>query len=168
MASSGKTRSILLMRHAKASLGEPDLPDHDRPLNKRGKQSAPFMGALLREKGLVPDIVVTSTARRAVETSDLVVSSLQFDGEILSTSRLYLAEPSNYFDLFAEVPLGARSALFVAHNPGIAELVFQLTAQRPEMCTAGVAHISCQVDEIARLDRTTKCELVAFYRPPRQ
>jgi phosphohistidine phosphatase len=154
------------MRHAKSSLGEPNLPDHDRPLNKRGKQSAPFMGALLREKGLLPDIVVTSTARRAVETSDLVVSALKFEGEILSTSRLYLAEPSNYFDLFAEVPLGSNCALFVAHNPGIAELVFELNAQRLEMCTAGIAHISCQTDEISHLDRTTKCELVAFYWPP--
>lgn len=166
MAANGKTRSILLMRHAKSSLGDPDLPDHDRPLNKRGRQSAPYMGALLREKGLLPDIILTSTARRAVETADLVVSALQFEGEILSTSRLYLAEPSNYFDLFAEVPLGAGRALFVAHNPGIAELVFQLTTQHREMCTAGVAHISCQTDEIAHVNRTTKCELLAFYRPP--
>jgi phosphohistidine phosphatase len=126
------------------------------------------MGELLRDQRLVPDIIVTSTARRAAQTTDAVASASGFDGEILSTSRLYLAEPSNYFDLFSEVPAGTQCALFVAHNPGISDLVTRMTGKSQEMCTAGVAQISCQVDEIANIEPTTRCEFVGFFRPPRE
>ena len=53
------------MRHAKSSWGVPTMPDHDRPLNNRGKKDAPRMGKLLKENNLIPDIIISSTARRA-------------------------------------------------------------------------------------------------------
>ena len=50
-------KSILILRHAKSSWKHPDVNDHDRPLNKRGKRDAPYMGELLRDKHLVPDLL---------------------------------------------------------------------------------------------------------------
>ena len=61
-------KTLLILRHAKSSWKFPDLSDHDRPLNRRGKQDAPRMGRLLKEKGLVPDLVISSTATRAKDT----------------------------------------------------------------------------------------------------
>ena len=53
-------KSVLILRHAKSSWKDPDLPDHDRPLNKRGKRDAPRMGRLLKKEHLVPDVIISS------------------------------------------------------------------------------------------------------------
>ena len=45
-------KRLLILRHAKSSWKDPDLPDHDRPLNKRGKQDAPLMGKVLKDEDL--------------------------------------------------------------------------------------------------------------------
>ena len=62
---------LLLMRHAKSSWGDPTIKDHDRPLNNRGKKDAPRMGKLLKENNLIPDIILSSTAKRAEMTQSL-------------------------------------------------------------------------------------------------
>ncbi|MCB0075198.1 MAG: hypothetical protein KDE20_27255 [Caldilineaceae bacterium] len=51
-------KTLLLLRHAKSSWDDPSLPDHDRPLNERGKASAPMMGALILERGLFPLLIL--------------------------------------------------------------------------------------------------------------
>ena len=61
-------KTLLILRHAKSSWKFPDLTDHDRPLNRRGKRDAPRMGRTLRERELVPDLVISSTATRAMDT----------------------------------------------------------------------------------------------------
>ena len=58
-------KSLLILRHAKSSRKDETLSDHDRPLNRRGKRDAPRLGRLVLEEGLVPDLIVSSTANRA-------------------------------------------------------------------------------------------------------
>ena len=65
-------KTLIVMRHAKSSWKHPDVADHDRPLNKRGKQDAPRMGKLLRQQKLTPQVIVSSTATRARRTADAV------------------------------------------------------------------------------------------------
>jgi len=55
-------KSVLILRHAKSSWKHPDLADHDRPLNKRGKRDAPLIGRLLKKEDLVPESIISSTA----------------------------------------------------------------------------------------------------------
>lgn len=159
--------SLLLMRHAKSSWGTPDLSDHDRPLNKRGRWAAPLMGRMLLEHDLVPDLVCLSTALRVQQTAEEVLAACGYRGEILTTRRLYLAEPPAYFDVFAEVPDGKKRVLVIAHNPGIADICEMLSRQFVEMCTAGIAQIECQESEIAAISSKTPGRLEAFYRPPK-
>ncbi len=158
--------SLLLMRHAKSSWGTPELPDHDRPLNKRGRWAAPLMGRELVDLDLIPDFVCVSTALRAKETADAVIQECGYRGEVLSTKRLYLAEPPAYFDVLSEVPRGIKRVLIIAHNPGIADLAEMMGRTSVEMCTAGVARIDCQAAEIADISGATPGRLVGFYRPP--
>ncbi len=60
---------LLIVRHAKSSWKDPHLVDHQRPLNKRGKKAAPEMGRRLKKRGERPDMIVSSDARRAVDTA---------------------------------------------------------------------------------------------------
>ena len=68
-------KKLLLLRHAKSSWSDDGLPDHDRPLNKRGKKTAPQMGRLLVERDLVPDLIVSSSAKRARKTAEAVAKA---------------------------------------------------------------------------------------------
>lgn len=159
--------SLLLMRHAKSSWGTPDLPDHDRPLNRRGVWAAPLMGSFLREQGLIPDYVCISSALRTQQTAKEVLDACGYTGEIVTCPKLYLAEPKGYFEAFTRVPLGKRRALFIGHNPGIADLAELLGRQYVEMCTAGIAEIECQEAEVCQITSKTPGRLEAFHRPPR-
>jgi phosphohistidine phosphatase len=125
------------------------------------------MGQLMKEQGLLPDVIYSSTARRALETTEAFVAASGFGGEMITTPRLYLAEPKAYLDLFSEVRPGTSCAMFVAHNPGIADLVEQLTGHPQQMCTAGLVHVSLPLEEIAGIETTTRGVFEGLYRPPR-
>ena len=87
-------KTLLILRHAKSSWKHPELSDHDRPLNKRGKRDAPIIGELLRKKGLVPDVIFSSTALRAKDTVSAVTSASGYAGKVIFLSALYSASPN--------------------------------------------------------------------------
>jgi phosphohistidine phosphatase len=76
-------KSVLILRHAKSSWKHPELADHDRPLNRRGKRDTPLMGRLLKKEDLVPEIIISSTATRARSTAEAVAKSSGYKGEII-------------------------------------------------------------------------------------
>ena len=82
-------KTLLIMRHAKSSWKEQDLPDHDRPLNKRGEKDAPRMGKLLKDEDLIPDLIMSSSAVRAKKTAELVVKTCKYKGKIVLNHSLY-------------------------------------------------------------------------------
>lgn len=157
--------TLLLMRHAKSGWDDPSLADHDRPLNARGRKAAPRMGELLVELGLVPDLVVTSTARRALDTAHAVVTSTGYSGRIEVTRRLYLAEPPTFFEVLAELEPSHERVLVVGHNPGISELASLLTGEALELSTAAIARIELPTKSIAALDARSRGKLVDLFRP---
>src|SRR3990172_12140295 len=84
-------KTLMLLRHAKSSWKDAEVPDHDRPLNKRGKKTAPQMGRLLSTEGLVPDLILSSTAVRARETAKAVAKDSSYKGPTELLDSLYLA-----------------------------------------------------------------------------
>ena len=89
-------KSVLILRHAKSSWKHPDLPDHDRPLNKRGKRDAPLMGRLLKKGRSCPRHHHNSTAIRARSTAEAVAKASGYKGEIILNKSLYAAGPEAY------------------------------------------------------------------------
>ena len=75
-------KALLILRHAKSSWKEPLLADYDRPVNKRGKHDAPRVGQFLQEHGLVPDRIISSTAKRARKTAQAVAKTSGYDGKL--------------------------------------------------------------------------------------
>jgi phosphohistidine phosphatase len=153
------------MRHAKSGWDDPSLADHERPLNARGRKSAPRMGELLMQQGLVPDLIITSTARRAVDTAHAVVTSTGYDGRIEVTRRLYLAEPGTYLEVLGELEPRYERVLLVGHNPGISELVGRLTGEAVEMPTAAIARIELAVPSLSAVHGGTRGRLVDLFKP---
>ena len=119
-------RTLVLFRHAKSAW--PDVPDHDRPLARRGIQAAPLMGRWLRDGGLVPDQVLCSTARRARETWQFAQTGLAAAPPVTFDARIYEAAATDLLDLIHEVPPAAGTLLLIGHNPAVGDLAVLLAA----------------------------------------
>lgn len=115
---------LILLRHAKSDWGDPALPDHDRPLNDRGRRAAPLIGAWLRARPPLPDRVLVSDARRTRETW----AGLGLPGEPTFRRDLYHAEAGT---IRAALP-DAGCALLIGHNDGIAEAARRLCHEPPD------------------------------------
>ena len=72
-------KTLLLMRHAKSSWKQKDLPDIERPLSSRGEKDAPMMGRMLKKKELIPDLIISSPAVRARQTVEEVAKKKELN-----------------------------------------------------------------------------------------
>ena len=158
-------KTLLVLRHAKSSWNDPALDDHERPLNKRGRRDAPRMGELVREYGLIPDVIISSDAVRARLTAEAVAEAARYAGEILLDPHLYLASPADILSLLRTVREKAETVMIVGHNPGLEELVAQLTGERQDLPTAALAQIALPIDQWRDLKLSTRGTLVGLWRP---
>jgi phosphohistidine phosphatase len=133
-------RTLLLLRHAKSSWDDPELDDHERPLNKRGTRDASHMGELIGERGLAPDAVLCSDAVRTRATLTLVLAAAGArPARIQIQPRLYLAEPPAIIELVRALPAECQRCLVVGHNPGIHALALGLTGSGERKALAALA-----------------------------
>lgn len=141
------------------------LADHDRPLNKRGKQDAPRIGRFLYQQDLIPDLIVSSTAKRARKTAQAVADEVDYPKEITQTRNLYHAYPEAYFEILEGLDNHFRTVLMVAHNPGIEELVAQLSGIYEQMPTGALAHFELPIDDWQDVEDEMRGKLKGIYRP---
>ena len=158
-------KTLLVPRHAKSSWNDPVLDDHARPLNKRGQRDARRMGELVREYGLIPDVVISSDAVRARLTAEAVAEAARYAGEILLDPHLYMACPADILSLLPMVRENAETVMIVGHNPGFEKLVEQLTGERQDLPTATLAQIRLPIDQWRDLKLSTRGTLVGLWRP---
>lgn len=125
-------QKLLLMRHAKSDWSADGLPDFERPLNKRGRKTAPAVGKWLRQKRLKPDVFVSSPALRARETALLVADELGFPVEaIVFDEAMYDAALGDLLSVIARWREGAQVLLLVGHNPGFDTVLTHLCSKEP-------------------------------------
>ena len=113
------SRRILLLRHAKSAWDEPGLDDFDRPLAPRGRRAAAVMGVYLRDEGLVPDLVLCSGARRAVETWEIASHELPHAPAVEHDPGLYMVPADRLLKRLRKLPAAVRSVLVVGHEGGV-------------------------------------------------
>ena len=160
-------KTLMLLRHAKSSWKEEGLSDHDRPLNKRGKKTAPMMGRLLLENKLVPDLILSSTALRARRTAEAVAEACNYKNSIKHVAELYLASAG-------ELLFQAQSRkdhddidrlMLVAHNPGMEALVSRLSGHPEPFPTAALAVFELGIDSWRALELGVETSLLDLWRP---
>jgi len=159
-------KTLLVLRHAKSSWKDTDLDDHDRPLNKRGKKTAPLMGKLIKDEKLVPDLMISSTALRAKTTAEAVAKSSKYSGNIQIDSRLYLAGIHAMVRLLQEISSDdIDRVMLVGHNPGQEDLIRELTDQDERFPTAALAQIELPIERWSEMEFETQGKLVNLWRP---
>lgn len=128
------------MRHAKSDWDADYGPDHDRPLNRRGIESARLMGRRLTSLGLDPGHVISSTALRARATAELAAESGEWKCSIELEPGFYGGAPADILERTALGP-DVERLMIVGHQPTWGTLVHQLTGESVDMKTAAVAVI---------------------------
>jgi phosphohistidine phosphatase len=135
---------LYLIRHAKSSWENPDIDDFVRPLNDRGKKDAPRMGKRLKEKDVIPDLMISSPASRALETCKAIGAILDYPQEKIKTDkRLYHASEEQLLTVVQELKDRSHDdteiVLLFGHNPGLTDFANQLLNQNiPNIPTCGI------------------------------
>ena len=126
-------KRLHILRHAKSSWDDPDLPDHERPLAPRGEKAAVRIAEHVRAAGIAPELVLCSTALRARQTLAALLSALPGEAEIRVEGRLYGAGVADVLERLREVDEDVGSVLVVGHNPTLHELALVLTGREDEL-----------------------------------
>lgn len=110
------------------------------------------MGELMRDRGLVPDVIVSSPAMRAKQTTELVKDAGGFAANIEFDDRIYEASPLRLLEVVSELDSEYDSALLVGHNPGIEGFIHYLSGSLEPMPTAALAVIALDVENWTNID----------------
>ena len=111
-------KTVYLIRHAKSSWKDLSLRDIDRPLNKRGKRDAPFMGQLLKEQGVQPDALISSPANRAYTTACHFAKVFGIEkAAIIKEAAIYEAWTKDILSIIQQQPLDRHTICLFGHNP---------------------------------------------------
>jgi phosphohistidine phosphatase len=151
-------KTLALFRHAKSSWDDEKLDDHERPLAPRGRRDAPLMGKRLARRGLEPDLLLTSTAVRARETSDYLAKALGLAASRMRADRrIYLASPGDLLKVIAALDDSLGTVLLVGHNPGLTDLANRLlpSLELDNLPTAGIVAIECDTARWRHIETAT-------------
>ena len=113
-------KTIYLVRHAKSDWGDNSIPDFDRPLNKRGKRDAPFMGEILNQKKIKIDLIISSPAKRARKTAIAVAEKNKYpEKSILFNEDIYEATSNDILEIINKLDERYQTVMIFGHNPGL-------------------------------------------------
>lgn len=146
-------KTLILVRHAKSSWDHPGLDDHERSLSERGLRDAPRMGRRLADRGLAPDVVLSSTAVRALTTAELMAEAIGVERErIVADERLYATSAAGLLEVIGELDSSVQTAMVVGHNPEMTSLAQRFTDEIGHLPTCAVVEFRFDADAWDELD----------------
>ena len=157
-------KKIYLIRHAKSSWSDFDLDDFDRPLNKRGRDNAPFMGKLLKDKNIMPDIILSSPALRAKTTAEIISKEVKYSKVIVFDKKMYESSDATLHQILTKLDNKNGVAFLVAHNPGLNMLAEYYVDFYQNIPTCGVIEIEFDCDKWKDIG-PSNAKLISFEYP---
>lgn len=141
-------RTLYLVRHAKSSWDDPSLDDFERPLNERGKRDAPRMAKRMKERDIVPDLLYSSPATRAIKTCKEFAKVLGIKTSAVNTDdQLYHASEETLLSRVHGLKDQLDTVMLFGHNPGLTDFANLLTGEQIlNIPTAGVVGIRFKAD----------------------
>lgn len=134
-------KKLFIIRHGKSDWSDPSLEDFDRPLNKRGLKNSSFMGKVLRKDEVVPDLILSSPAKRAYTTAKLIAKEIKYKEKIVLDKDIYEADYQTLVDILREVNDKNKTVFIVGHNPGFSDLADFLCGLDKDIPTCAIVEI---------------------------
>ena len=160
-------KTLYLVRHAKSSWKFPELDDFERPLNKRGKKDAPAMGRFLKDKDIMPDIIISSPAVRASMTTRIISDILSYPlSRVKYSDKIYEADTASLLKVVSGVDNKYNSTMLVGHNPGMTYFANMLASARIDnIRTCGI--ICTELDISSWQEILENCGTFKFFKFPK-
>ncbi|WP_187264533.1 SixA phosphatase family protein [Pontibacter beigongshangensis] len=160
-------KKLYILRHAKSSWEFEELSDHDRPLNKRGREDAPLMGEELASRNVKIDLLISSSAVRAISTATLVAKEIGYEpDDMVIDNRIYGAEKKVLLEVVQEAPADVDALMIVGHNEALSEFANMLSPDLiSRIPTAGV--VALEFDCESWYDISSKNAKLLFFDFPK-
>ena len=161
-------KTIYLVRHAKSSWKYPNLDDFERPLNKRGRRNAPFMGSILNKLNVAPDFILSSPANRAAMTARIIANKIGFPlEEICFSESIYVFSANDLFEVIKHLNDEVDKAMLVGHNPALTELANYI-GDKPisNIPTSGIFCADLDIPSWAKI--SDNCGKLKFFEFPKK
>ncbi len=158
-------KQLLVLRHAKSDWGTSAKDDWDRTLSSRGIDDAPRVGEMLRAHALMPDLIITSDAIRARSTARAAAETAGYTKDVVLEPALYLASPAAIVETLITVSDDHAMVMIVGHNPGLEDLIEQLSGEEYAMPTAAVVQLELPIDRWRDLRLSTGATVRDYWRP---
>ena len=161
---------LLILRHAKSSWKNKKLEDYDRPLNKRGRSEAIKMGKYFKEMAILPNLIITSSALRAIETTKYVCKNARYENLIEVDTSLYGSDIDNYISVISTAFKTKDKVLIIGHNPVLEELVSLITNKIMMLptCTLVQINLILKNQDSFSLHEIAMSDIVNIWRPKMQ
>jgi len=159
-------KKIVLIRHAKSSWDNSGLDDFERPLNPRGMKDAPEMSNILIEKIQKPDLIITSSAVRALTTANFFASAFNYPEEnIIKDKTIYLASRQKVLEIVSKIDSKNDLIFLIGHNPTITELAsFLSNATIDNLPTCAAVGIEFETNKWENISKSNS-KLIFFEYP---
>jgi phosphohistidine phosphatase len=158
-------KTLLLLRHAKSSWDHPALTDFERPLKKRGRKDIKLIAKVINENDLYPNLILSSSAKRTVETVEVLVDSLQYENEIIYSDALYMGEPDDFIAVLSDLDNDIESVMIVAHNPGLETYLQIIGGEIEAMPTAALAYTVLNLEDWRDISFDTVGKMNGYWTP---
>lgn len=141
-------KTLYILRHAKSSWDFEELSDHDRPLNKRGRNDAQLMGRELAGRGVNPALIVSSSAVRAISTAALISRAISYNPDSIEViNEIYGADKKGLLKIAKSLPDDRDTVMLVGHNEPISEFANMLSPEDiASLPTTGVVALQFNCD----------------------
>ena len=161
-------KTLYLVRHAKSSWKYPNLDDFERPLNKRGRKNAPFMGNVLKKLKVAPDLVISSPANRAATTARIIAAAINYPLEnILYSETIYEFSENALIHVVKQIDDAVNNAMVVGHNPAVNGLANYVGDQPiSNIPTCGVFCVELDISSLTKIDED--CGKLKFFEFPKK
>jgi phosphohistidine phosphatase len=157
-------KKLYLIRHAKSSWTDSKLSDFERPLNKRGRTDAPFMGTLLHEKNVKPDLILASPAFRARKTAEIIAKKLHTTKKIVFLAEIYEANVSALEKILLDLDDENTTVLLFGHNPSLNMFAQQYVNFEENIPTCGILEIKFNCKSWSEIHKAN-ARVVSFEYP---
>ena len=159
-------KTLYLIRHAKSSWDDPNLSDFQRTLNTRGLKDSPLMAKLIKEKNIIPDLIISSPAARALSTAEIFADEFQYDkNKIISDEKIYEATTRDLISVIRDIKNENNTVMLFGHNPGLSNTANLLGNKfLPDMPTCAVVGIEFKVNSWRKVERSCG-EIILFEYP---
>lgn len=151
-------KNLTIVRHAESVLQDTQYLDKDRPLTNNGRNDALTMSQKIRDAGIKPSKILSSSATRAWETALIIAKTIKYSENLLTRDdRLYLADIHNLVCIIEEQNEDVNNLMIIGHNPGLIELINLLSIKRiANLSTSGVVSLNINTDDWSLITLTNK------------